>query len=68
MRYGQPGPGRWITVYANTGHVYLVVAGLRFDTSRYDTPGAPNAGESGPRWRLGPRPSTNFVVRHPPGL
>lgn len=68
MSYGDAGPGRWITVYANTGHAYVVVAGLRFDTSSYDAPGAPNAGESGPRWRLGPRPSTNFVVRHPPGL
>jgi hypothetical protein len=68
MRYGEPGPGRWITVYANTGHAFVIVAGLRFDTSGYDAPGAPNAGESGPRWRLGPRPTTNFVVRHPPGL
>ncbi len=68
MRYGQPGPGRWITVYANTGHAYIVVAGLRFDTADYNAPGSPTAGQSGPRWRLGPRPSTNFVVRHPPGL
>jgi hypothetical protein len=68
MHFGEPGPGRWITIYANSGHVYVIVAGLRFDTSGYDSPGAPNAGESGPRWRLGPRPSTNFVVRHPAGL
>ncbi len=66
LRYGKPGPGRWITVYANGGHMFPVVAGLRFDTARYDR--GPNAGESGPRWRLGPRPTTNFVVRHPPGL
>ena len=66
MRYGDAGPGRWITVYANAGHMFLVVAGLRFDTARYDS--GPNRGESGPRWRLGPRPTTNFVVRHPPGL
>lgn len=66
MRYGQPGPGRWITVYADAGHMFLIVAGLRFDTARYDS--GPNAGESGPRWRLGPRPTANFVVRHPPGL
>ena len=46
-RYGKPGPGRWITVYANDGHMFLVVAGLRFDTARYDS--GPNAGESGPR-------------------
>ena len=66
MRYGKPGPGRWITVYANDGHMFLVVAGLRFDTSRYDH--GPNARESGPRWRLGGRPTSNFAVRHPPGL
>jgi hypothetical protein len=66
MRFGRPGPGRWITIYANAGHMFLTVAGLRFDTARYDS--GPNAGESGPRWRLGPRPTTNFVVRHPPGL
>jgi hypothetical protein len=68
MHYGEPGPGRWITVYANTGHAYVIVAGLRFDTAAYDTPDAPNTGQSGPRWRLGPRPSTNFVVRHPKDL
>jgi hypothetical protein len=68
MGWGEPGPGRWITVYANDGHMFLTVAGLRFDTSRYDAPGAPNARESGPRWRIGPRPTTNFVVRHPKGL
>lgn len=66
MRFGESGPGRWITVYANDGHMFLMVAGLRFDTGRYDT--GPNAGESGPRWRLGPRPMTNFAVRHPRGL
>jgi hypothetical protein len=66
LGYGKPGPGRWITVYANGGHMFLVIAGLRFDTSRYDT--GPNARESGPRWRLGPRPTSNFAIRHPPGL
>lgn len=66
MNYGQPGPGRWITIYANHGHVFVIVAGLRFDTARYDD--GPNAGQSGPRWRLGARPTSNFVVRHPPGL
>ena len=66
MSYGAPGPGRWVTIYAHSGHVFVYVAGLRFDTSRYDS--GPNASESGPRWRLGPRPLTGFVVRHPPGL
>lgn len=66
VTWGDSGPGRWITVYANDGHMFLVVAGLRFDTARYD--GGPNAGESGPRWRLGPRPTAGFAVRHPRGL
>ena len=66
MYYGQPGPGRWVTIYANDGHVFIYVAGLRFDTSRYGW--GPNASESGPRWRLGPRPLTGFVARHPAGL
>jgi len=66
MSYGARGPGRWVTIYAHSGHVFLYIAGLRFDTSRYDQ--GPNASESGPRWRLGPRPLTGFAVRHPPGL
>lgn len=66
MRYGAPGPGRWVTLYAHSGHVFIYVAGLRFDTSRYDS--GPNAGESGPRWRLGARPLIGFAVRHPRGL
>lgn len=66
MRFGGPGPGRWISIYANAEHVFVVVAGLRFDTARYDS--GPNAGEAGPRWRLGARPTANFVVRHPEGL
>jgi hypothetical protein len=56
------GTGRWITVYANDEHVYMVIAGLRFDT-RDDLPGV-----SGPRWhteRVEPR---GFAARHPIGL
>jgi hypothetical protein len=64
--WGVAGKGTWITSYANSGHSFLVVAGLRFDTARYDT--GPNAGESGPRWRLGSRPTAGFGVRHPSGL
>lgn len=61
--WGESGPGRWITVYANPEHVYMVVAGLRYDT-RDDPPGV-----SGPRWHrpLVPR-SRAFVARHPAGL
>jgi hypothetical protein len=63
--WGEPGVGRWISVYANREHVFMVVAGLRFDT-RGNWPGV-----SGPRWKMGmPDPPTlaRFVVRHPSGL
>ncbi|MEZ5122314.1 MAG: peptidoglycan-binding domain-containing protein [Solirubrobacterales bacterium] len=59
-RWGQPGRGEWITVYGHGGHAYLVVAGLRFDTS--------GRGGSGPRWRTEPRSSRGFAARHPLGL
>jgi Putative peptidoglycan binding domain len=58
--WGQHGRGQWITVYANSGHAYLVVAGLRFDTS--------GSGEKGPRWRSQLRSSSGYVARHPAGL
>jgi len=58
--YGESGEGAWITVYANSGHAYVVIAGLRFDTS--------GAGEEGPRWRTEERSSRGYVVRHPAGL
>jgi hypothetical protein len=60
MRYGAPGPGRWITIYANEGHMFMVVAGLRFDTS--------GRGREGTRWQEAPRPAAGFAVRHIPGL
>lgn len=60
MSWGEPGPGKWITVYANAGHAYMVVAGRRFDTS------ALRGG--GTRWTNEMRPSAGFVARHPPGL
>jgi cell wall-associated NlpC family hydrolase len=56
MTWGEAGPGTWITVYANPGHAYMEVAGLRFDTS-----GAP------PRWQTSPAYPAGFVVRHPTG-
>ncbi|MFL5869549.1 MAG: murein hydrolase activator EnvC family protein [Solirubrobacterales bacterium] len=56
MTWGDAGPGNWITVYANPGHAYMVVAGLRFDTS-----GAP------PRWQTEPRDPAGYVARHPAG-
>ena len=60
MRFGKPGKGRWITIYASGGHAYIVIAGLRFDTS--------GRGEKGPRWRLEPRGGRGYVVRHVAGL
>jgi hypothetical protein len=59
--WGEPGPGNWITIYANKEHVYMVVAGLRFDT------GGDIAGETGPRWHAEPPYPQGFVVRHPVG-
>jgi hypothetical protein len=68
--YGLPGPGRWITIYANPAHTWIVVAGIAFDTSGYGGPSLP-AG-SGPRWRSEPRANlndgNNYVMRHPAGL
>ena len=55
----RPGRGRWITTYANAGHMYAVIAGLRWDTSM--TPG------NGPGWSKQMRSSAGYVVRHPGG-
>jgi cell wall-associated NlpC family hydrolase len=60
-KWGAPGPGRWITIYANDGHVFMYVAGLRFDTSGRDGP-------FGSRWQTAPRSLAGFTVRHPAGL
>jgi hypothetical protein len=60
MSYGERGKGAWITVYAHGSHAYMVIAGLRFDTS--------GRGEEGPRWRLEPRSDGGYVRRHPAGL
>jgi cell wall-associated NlpC family hydrolase len=59
-RWGRRGRGQWITVYTNPGHAYIVVAGLRFDTS--------GRGGKGPRWRSERRSSRGFTARHPEGL
>jgi peptidoglycan hydrolase CwlO-like protein len=56
--WGDPGAGQWITVYANAGHAWAIIAGLAFDTS----------GGAGPRWHPSPVSSTEgFIARHPPG-
>ena len=59
MRWGLPGKGAWITVYAHPGHAYAIIAGLRLDTS--------GPGERGPRWRAAKRSAKGFRVRHPEG-
>jgi len=63
MSWGAPGPGKWITVFANNGHTFMYVAGLRFDTVA--------RAETGSRWsnRSADEPDLRtFAVRHPPGL
>lgn len=62
-RFGAPGRGRWITIYARPGHVFMTICGLRLDTG-----GNAGRGESGPRWRTSMRGTSGFVMRHPPGF
>jgi cell wall-associated NlpC family hydrolase len=62
--WGSAGVGRWVTVFANAGHAYMTVAGLRLDTSAADDP----TNEQGPRWRPLRPGNEGFVVRHPLGL
>ena len=61
MNWGASGPGKWLTIYANEGHVFMYVAGLRFDTSG-------RAGDHASRWQLASRSAAGFVARHYPGL
>ena len=58
--YGEPGPGRWITIYASPTHTYAEIAGLRWDT-------VGDASGTGPRWHTEPPYPEGFVVRHPTG-
>ncbi len=68
--YGDPGPGKWITIYANASHVFMVVAGRAFDTADFGGPNIP--GGTGPRWRSNPTGNladgAHYWVVHPPGL
>jgi hypothetical protein len=59
-RFGKPGRGRWVTIYANGGHAFMTVAGLRFDTS--------GRAAGGSRWQAQARTVAGFTVRHPAGL
>jgi peptidoglycan hydrolase-like protein with peptidoglycan-binding domain len=58
--WGEKGPGQWVTIYGNSGHVYMIVAGLRFDTS--------GAKQDGSRWHKSSRPTKGYGVSHPTGL
>src|SRR4051795_7082039 len=60
MSYGAAGRGRWITIYANPGHAYMVIRGRRYDTT--------GRAETGSRWQHIERSSAGYVVRPPPGL
>lgn len=60
-RWGLAGEGRWITVYANAGHAYAVIAGVRWDTSG-------DASGTGPRWHTDLRDNVGYVARHPAGF
>ena len=60
MGYGRPGRGRWITIYANRGHAFMVVNGRRYDTSM--------RGPGGSRWSSRMRSTAGYAVRHAPGL
>ena len=68
--FGSSGPGRWVTVYADAAHTWVVIAGIAFDTANYGGPNIPSG--SGPRWRMDPtgnlRDGGSYVVRHPAGL
>lgn len=68
--YGAPGPGKWVSVYGDPGHAFIVIAGIAFDTANYGGPNIPSG--DGPRWRSNPLGNLadggHYVVRHPPGL
>jgi Transglycosylase SLT domain len=73
VNWGAPGPGRWVSIYAAdspTPHVFIVIAGLRLDTSHDGTDVGPNHDQDGPRWRILDQIPTwaHWSVRHPPGL
>ncbi len=68
--YGSPGPGKWISIYSDPSHAFIVIGGIAFDTADYGGPNIPSG--TGPRWRQNPLGNLadggSYVVRHPPGL
>jgi hypothetical protein len=65
MSWGLPGPGQWVTIYARSGHVFMYVAGLRWDT--HNAAGAGD-GSAGIGWHPLVRSAAGFIARHPAGL
>jgi peptidoglycan hydrolase-like protein with peptidoglycan-binding domain len=68
--YGAPGPGQWVTIYADPSHAFVVIGGRAFDTADFGGPNIP--GGTGPRWRSDPLGNLadggDYGVRHPYGL
>lgn len=68
--YGSAGPGKWITIYSDPSHAFIVIGGIAFDTANYGGPNIPSG--TGPRWRQNALGNLadggNYVVRHPPGM
>jgi peptidoglycan hydrolase-like protein with peptidoglycan-binding domain len=68
--YGAAGPGRWVSIYSDPSHAFIVIGGRAFDTADYGGPNIPSG--TGPRWRSNPLGNLadggGYVVRHPPGL
>lgn len=58
--WGDPGPGQWVTLYAKSSHMFMVVAGIRFDTS--------GRTKNGTRWQTDMRSTSGYTAIHPPGL
>ena len=58
--WGDPGPGQWVTLYAKSSHMFMVVAGIRFDTS--------GRTKNGTRWQADMRSTRGYTAVHPPGL
>lgn len=60
-KYGKSGVGKYITIYAKSGHTFIIIAGLRLDTGY-------NGENEGPKWSTKSRPIKGYSARHPPGL
>ncbi|MEP6810738.1 MAG: hypothetical protein ABI992_10875 [Chthoniobacterales bacterium] len=65
-RFGARGEGKWITVYARNGHTFAVIAGLRLDTTPWNT--MRRDSHWAPRWQARSRTPRGFDARHPVGL